>query len=140
MFKLFNNLLFERSYPYLGGVAALFIWLLTEVSLPEEKDILSSTLTISAILTGFLATSKALLMSIGSDTMTQIKNSSYGSSLISYFGEAILFSFLTCIVSLTGYFIDIQNVFFGSLWITAGTITIFCFARISVISLKILSN
>lgn len=136
----YEHVYFERSYPYTLGLIAGAVWCWAEITLPSERDILGSTLTISAILTGFLATSKALLMSIGSETMKQIKTSGYSSNLISYFGEATAFCFITCLISLLGYFIDIQTKWFGVLWIISGVVSVFCFVRITYITLKILSK
>lgn len=57
------KLLIEKTYPYIFGVAASVIWLLIDRGFPENESLLSSTLTVSGIFVGFLATSKAILMS-----------------------------------------------------------------------------
>tara|TARA_R110001606_G_scaffold8453_2_gene37187 strand:+ start:11470 stop:11880 length:411 start_codon:yes stop_codon:yes gene_type:complete len=134
-----STLLIEKYTPYALGAIAVALWLYAGVKFPEANDVLGSTLTISAILTGFVATSKALLMTLNNETMKSLKTSGYISDLLSYLGQSIYLSFIVCIISIVGYFVDTHGLAFGAIWIfftiTAGS----AFIRVTLITLKILS-
>lgn len=118
----------EKAYPYIGGVIA--------------GALLASSLTLGAILTGFLATSKTILISLhGSGVMEKLKSSTYIKELISYLAEAIWLSFGFSLLVLLGFFLsNSSNYFFDVAWIAAGVMSAFAFIRVTNIILKIIRH
>jgi hypothetical protein len=93
-----------------------------------------------AILTGFLATSKAILMSLDTPIMQRIRATSYHLDLASYLGQAIWISFIFCCFILVGFFIDHQAVWYGATWIAIGVAAGSAFIRVTHIMLKIIRH
>ena len=54
-----KSIYLEQIAPYVLGISAMLVWWRAGLSLPQNNDILSSSLTLGAILTGFLATAKS---------------------------------------------------------------------------------
>lgn len=138
-----NKLLFERWYPtVIAGVAAYF-WFKYNINIPEDSGFLGSSLTIGAILTGFMATSKAILMTLDSPIMQRIRGTDYLDDLVSYLKSALWFSFGFSLLCLSGYFIPSGNEivvkWFGVFWFFTGVAAALSFIRITNIILKILS-
>ena len=131
------NLQFEKLYPYLFGIVATLLWLIANPMFPKSDSILSSTLTVSGIFVGFLATSKAILMSMNSPIIAELKESGYIQELVSYIGQAIWVNLLFCIWNVVGYFADPSGVFFSSLWIGIAICSITAFFRVTNMMLKI---
>lgn len=134
------NLTFERWYPYLAGALAALAWWLVEPGFHAgSSDILSASLTVGSILTGFLATSKAILLSL-SDTaiMKDLKRSKYLRDLVSYLAQAIFFSFGYAVISLVGFFLN-GNQIYWLLWVAVGVTAALTFVRVVSIQLKILA-
>lgn len=132
------QLFLERWFPYIVAASGALLWWRLDITLPNKEGLLGSSLTIGAILTGFLATAKAILLALDSPVMRRIRNTSYLADLVSYLGQAIWLSLLFCCIALLGYFIDICSVMYGLLWITAGSAMICAFIRVTNIMLKIL--
>ena len=131
-------LIIEKSWPYLFALVALISWHYFSISLPSDEPILSSSLTIGSILTGFLATSKAILMTLDSPIMQRIRNTSYINDLASYLGEAIWVNFGFTIICIVGYFLSTSNYIYASAWIFLGAAGAATFIRVTSIMLKIL--
>jgi hypothetical protein len=134
------NRLIEQFYPVLGAFIAVYLWWRGGVAFPPEKDILSASLTIGAILTGFLGTSKTLLMTLDSSLMKRIRSTPYGAQLASYMGQAIWFCFAFCLISMFGFFLDTTNKYFGFGWIFIAILASLAFMRVTHIMLKIVKN
>lgn len=134
------NLDWERFYPYLVGViAALAWWAVAPEFHAEKSDVLSASLTVGAILTGFLATSKAIMLSMNdAPIMRELRESGYIKDLVSYLAQAILFSFFYAIVSLVGFFLNGSEAYWV-IWTGAGVVAALTFVRVVWIQLRILS-
>lgn len=132
------NMFLEKTLPYLLAVVACIVWWRYDLHLPSDNAVLGSALTIGAILTGFLATAKAILMALDSEIMRRIRTTNYLDDLVSYLSEAIWFSFGFCFLCLVGYFIDIKSNIYGELWILVGVSAAANFVRVTNIMLKIL--
>lgn len=134
------NLDWERVYPYLAGaLAALAWWIFTPEFHADKSDVLSASLTIGSILTGFLATSKAILLSLNDTKIMQdLRRSKYIKDLVSYLAQAILFSFGYAVVSLVGFFLNGSPVYWV-VWIATGVVAALTFIRVVWIQLLILS-
>jgi hypothetical protein len=133
-------LIFEKWMPFILAFIASILWWQLDVNLPAEKGVLGSSLTIGAIFAGFLATAKAILMSLDSPVMKRIKETTYMNELVSYLAQAIWLSFSFCIVSLVGYFLKTQNFWFGLVWIAVAVAMAVAFIRFTNIMLKILKH
>jgi len=132
------QLFLEKTFPYFVALAGALLWWQLDVAFPTGEGILGSSLTIGAILTGFLATAKAILMALDSPVMQRIRQTAYLSDLVSYLSQAIWLSFSFCWVSLLGYFINTASLWYGLMWITVALATASAFIRVTNIMLKIL--
>lgn len=129
----------ERTYPYLAGaLAALAWWVLTPEFHAQKSDILSASLTVGSILTGFLATSKAIMLSLkDTQIMQDLKRSKHIKDLVSYLAQAILFSFGYAVISLVGFFLNGCESYW-IVWAGAGVVAALTFIRVVWIQLRIL--
>jgi len=134
------KLFFERVYPYLLGVIAAVIWFRGGGEFPAGDSLLSATLTVSGVFVGFLATSKAILMSMSSPIINELKRSGYIDELVSYIGQAIWVNLLFCSVSVTGYFVDTQSGWYSLVWIGVSICALATFIRVTHIMLKIFKH
>ena len=133
------GLIFEKLFPYLLSLAAGLLWWQFELCFPSGEGVLGSSLTIGAILTGFLATAKAILMGLDSPIMNRIRKTDYLTDLVSYLSHAIWLSFTFCGISLLGYFIITTNSWYGIVWAVIGAAMAGSFIRVTNIMLKILN-
>lgn len=131
------KLYFEKTYPYIFASILSILWLQIGGHFPEKDSILSSTLTVSGIFVGFLATSKAILMSMSSPIINDLKKSGYINDLVSYIAEAIWVNLLFCSLNIAGFFIDTSKYWFSVLWIGVAVCSLFTFIRVTHIMLKI---
>lgn len=124
--------LWEKTYPYAIAIFTAFVLYKIQPIISEKKmdALLSASINVSAILMGFLGTSKAMLLSFRSaKTHWLSKNPAGWSLLLSYFRHAITLCLLVCVLSfiLTGVeikaeFIDFQFyifIFWSSLLVSA---------------------
>lgn len=131
------SILFERAYPYLFGIMAGSLWFVSPQPF-DKVDILNASLNIGAILTGFLATCKAILMTANLSKLDEIRNTTYINDLTAYLAQGIISCFVFCLFSLTGYFVKKEALWYGVTWVTIGTISAFCFIRVTIIISKLL--
>lgn len=93
----------ERSYPYviafaMGGACW---WFKISVASPKLDSLLTSAISVTAILLGFLGTAKAMLLSFKSAKYSWLKsNEVMWQLLMGYLKSAFNSSFLACIISL----------------------------------------
>ena len=134
----------EKYYPYIGGLVAAFAWWGFSMEFPPTRinAILSASLTLGAITTGFLATAKAILLSLdGKAIMTDLRKSGYIENLVSYLAQAIWLSFAFCILTLSGFFMpgttSLPTVY-ETLWFSFGACAALAFARVIYLFLLIL--
>ncbi len=135
-----NSLYIEKFLPYALAIVGAVLWWKFDIQLPEGEGILGSSLTLGAILTGFLATAKAILMTLDSPIMQRIRETSYINDLVSYLGQAIWLSFSFCIVSLIGFFVATNNDYYGLAWILLGLSSGATFIRVANIMLKVIKH
>ena len=134
------NLKFEKFKPYIFATFVFLLGIYLRFELPEKKDFLGGTLTISAILAGFLATAKSLLVAIDNDVMARIKKTSYHELLINYLVCAIYSCFLFSIYNLWGYFICHRNYLYSHCWLWLAVFCIFAFLRVMKIFTLIIKS
>ncbi len=139
-------LIAEKYYPYAGGLLATLAWWGLNAEFPASRitAILSVSLTFGAITTGFLATAKAILLSLdGKTIMADLRESGYVQNLISYLAQAIWLSFAFCIVNLTGFFLIGQNnlpAIYEVIWFSIGVCAALAFSRVIHLFLLILKE
>jgi len=133
------RLYFERWYPVSGAVLAGVVWYFLKFQLPtDEHEILNASLTLGAILTGFMSTAMTLLVSLhGSEVLKQLKDAGYITDLLRYLGEAIWFSFAFSAISIIGLFVDRPN-WYGIVWIVFAIGSGLSFIRVTRITLKVI--
>jgi len=110
---------------------------MTHINLPDAHIGYSVMDTVSGILAGFLATSKALLIAIDTPLKKGLKNSGYMKDLISYIQWAILSTITFCVVNIIGFFIGPTGQVYGLVWAFFGITSLFSFLRVTLIMLKI---
>lgn len=135
-----KSIYLEKSAPYLLAIAGAVLWWQCDIELPAGDAILSSSLTLGAILTGFLATAKAIVMSLDSPIMNRIRETTYINDLVSYLSQAIWLSFGFCIVSIIGFFVATNGGIYGLTWISLGLGSAGAFIRVTNIMLKIIKH
>lgn len=123
----------ERSYPYVAAAAAACGYYFGEFAFPKGQDVLSATITIGAIFTGFLATSKSLAISIDTPAMTELRQTKFFDLLVQYLREAIHVSLLLGAFGILGFFYDSTNPprWYGVTWITLLVSTFLTFFRVT---------
>lgn len=131
------KLLFEKFYPYLFGLIAAAFWLMAETIFPTGESLLSATLTVSGIFVGFLATSKAILISMSSPIIDEIKRSGYIEELVSYIGQAIWVNLFFCSLSVVGFFVATDAGWYSLIWIGTAVCSLLAFIRVTHIMLKV---
>jgi len=131
------KLFFEIIYPYLFGLIAGYIWWKAGAKFPSGDAILSSTLSVSGIFVGFLATSKAILISMNSPLVNELKRSGYINELVSYIGQAIWLNLAFCTLNVIGYFSIRDAYWFSLTWVALSTASLMAFIRVTHIMLKI---
>ena len=134
------KLFFEKIYPYLLGLIASVLWLRVRGTFPTGDSLLSATLTVSGIFVGFLATSKAILMSMSSPIIEELKRSGYIEELVSYIGQAIWINLLFCSINVIGYFVSTQAEWYSLIWIFISVCALATFIRVTHIMLKIFKH
>lgn len=97
---------FDKAYPHIVAVLAglgYFLFLLQfkeYVVHPNMKDLLTASATISSIAVGFLATSKATLLSINSSRVVKwMKDGGVYNTMIDYFMTAVHYCMATAVYS-----------------------------------------
>ena len=99
--------MWEKTYPYFFSAATAYLIYRFQPLVSEKRmdALLSASINVSAILMGFLGTSKAMLLTFRSaKTHWLNKNPAGWNLLLSYFRHAISLSLLVCVISffLTG--------------------------------------
>ncbi|WP_444942747.1 hypothetical protein ACJJIK_10860 [Microbulbifer sp. ZKSA006] len=131
------KLIFEYIYPYLLGVIGSALWYLFALKFPADKGLLSSTLSVAGIFVGFLATSKAILISMDSPIIQRLRESGYINELVSYISQAVWLNLSFCGAGVIGFFIKEPNSWFAVVWIGVGVAAFFAFIRVTDVMLKI---
>jgi len=112
-----GKLKIDKKYHYYGGflIASCFWALFNYIGYAflfkgSIKELLSASITISAIAIGFLATSKSILISIRSDKILKwLKDGGHYSTLIDYIMNSVHWCFYLTIISAIGLMIDFDN-------------------------------
>lgn len=109
-------LLFERSFPILGGLLIAAAYLATPLArnyqLPESVSaLMAAIVSIGGISVGFLATAKSILISIDDkEIVKRLKATGYYKRIVGYLRAAIFWSFLLTIYSAAALLVDLKSV------------------------------
>lgn len=103
-----TKLFWERHSPRIIAFLCALIWFFLckkgLAAFPEVDTVLSSTLTVSGIFVGFLATCKAILISMRSSVLDDLMEAGYLEDLMLYLKHAIWGNLAFCVVNVVGYF------------------------------------
>lgn len=123
----------ERIYPYAAATISAFGFYYFKLDFPKGQDILSATITIGAIFTGFLATSKSLVISIDTPAMNKLRETSFFPLLIQYLREALYTSLLLGAFGILGFFTDSScpPKLYGIIWTILIVATFLTFYRVT---------
>lgn len=136
------SLTWERWYPWIFGVAtSLLAWLL-EWRLPAESNLpslLSAAISVAAILVGFMATMKSILMAVPGLT-SGMRDADLLHDLASYLTQATSANLAFCVFSLSGFFAWATGnlEIFSVLWLGGGIASILTFWRVTRIMTALL--
>lgn len=128
---------FELTYPYIFAAIAFLIWMQLNGAFPAGTDIITAVLTLAGIFVGFLATSKAILISTENQVMKDLRESNYMDDLVTYIRDAIWSSLALCALSVISFFIDTSERWFGLLWIPLAVFSFSAFFRVADVMIKL---
>jgi hypothetical protein len=137
MSKILNSLWFERSYPYIVGILAYLVaYNQTTIVMPTDSSVctslFSASISLSAVLVGFLATMYAVL--IGSSVIVQkIGSLAYVDVVQEYFISGILIGLAFSMLNIFAFF-DLKwtgQSLFISLWVMLGSMMFLTFFRVA---------
>jgi len=133
---------FERIYPYVFALLAAVIFWRAHILFPTGRDILSASITMGAIFTGFLATLESMVVSLQHPKIEHLRKTKFFSLLLSYLQEAIWISLVYCGWSLLGFFYDSLNppIWYGPIWIAISCATLLTFYRVSSILIALIRS
>lgn len=129
----------ERWYPYAVASASMLAWRFADLPFPDSEALLASTLTVSGIFVGFLATSKAILIGVKPAILRSLSTSGYMSDLVSYIGQAIWANLAFCTFNVLGYFITVPRPhWYALVWIGLAVTSLLTFIRVTRIMLRLI--
>jgi len=138
-----NTLTFERTYPFVFFLLTAALAWFYEFDFPTDgkKELLSASISVGAILAGFLGTAKAILMALPSDALTRLRMSRYMDDLVRYLSEALLGCLGVSLVSMIGFFVSATpHSFYPTLWLAIGVHALVSFWRVGRIMLLLLQS
>lgn len=129
----------ERWYPYGVAFVSVLAWCIADLRFPDSEALLASTLTVSGIFVGFLATSKAILIGVKPAILRSLSTSGYMSDLVSYIGQAIWANLAFCTFNVLGYFVAIPRPpWYALVWIGLAVTSLLTFIRVTRIMLRLI--
>jgi hypothetical protein len=140
----------DKYYPFLGGALFAFAYVGVFLFYPKIalskgfRDIFIAAITVNAISIGFLATAKAILISIqGSKIVRWMKETGAYDTTIQYFMSALFLSMLCAVWSMFLLLLDFADpikyiIFFIALWVLLFVWSMLATYRIIAIFSKVL--
>lgn len=140
------SLTFERLYPWIFGAFAITLGWLLDLSLPFGDDtrftsLLSASISVSAILVGFLATMKSILMAIPG-VIERLRKANYLDILSTFLVEGTLANLLFCILNIAAFFpwVTTEKVpYLSAIWVGVGVFAALSFWRIVRVMILIMN-
>ena len=132
--RIMSGLLVEKSWPYVITLLVVICWFhFLQHHFPNPSDdLMLATGTAAAVLIGFLATAKAIVLGLTSTAVFKaLKDTGYHSILFHYFFEAIVFGTGALVISIVGFFLpEPKPVWFAIIWVAIATVALFNFLRV----------
>lgn len=135
----------ERIGPSLCALAAAVTAFSLEVRLPAGETffagLLSASISASAILVGFIATAKSILMALPPDGIRKnLNESGYIDDLASYLSHAMIGNLAFCVLNMAGFFDVAKDMmrWYAPLWFGVGIFAMLAFWRVGRIMMAIL--
>ena len=141
MGRLVSHIWLERTYPALIGVVGAaaswcFGWDLTGA----PAELLGAAVSFGAIASGFVGTSLAILTSLGTPIMQQVRRTKYVRILRGYMGWALASGVLLSCVSVVGLFPRVSSVGFTAAWCGVSAFCIACLYRLAAAILLVFGD
>lgn len=134
----------EKLWPYLASVVVSGAWYFClQHHFPDPDDnLMLATGTAAAVLIGFLATAKAIVLGLtGSPVFQAIKSTGYTAVLFRYFFEAIVFGSAALAISIAGFFLpNPAPTWFAVSWVLIATTAIFDYLRVVQVLFTLISK
>ena len=132
----------EQVAPYGMSLVLVVAYIHFGLQFPKCRDVLSASITLGAVFTGFLATLKSIVISVNSPAIQHLRTLKFWGLLLGYLQQAIWSSLTLCVISMAGFFYDPQNppVWFGIAWVFVISAAIFTFLRVSNLIMKLLRH
>lgn len=139
----------EAGWPYLAGLLVTAgWWFLLDRNFPRgPEDLFAASGTIASVLVGFLATAKAIIMSISSTATYQtLQSAGYDKRLMSYIRSAIYAGLLFLLISTLGFFVGWEaaesewRLAYEIAWVGTGAIGLALYVRIIHLIFRVLEK
>lgn len=137
--------LFHKFYPivvaaFMAGLLAVsFKFFGVGCVVTDKSAFLSSSISLGAILTGFTATSLAILMALPeSGVMSRLRTSGYINSLVDCFVAAMIAGFVFVIFNLICFFVSGMGCWVFSIWLFSFVYCLLALFRLGRLMLLIL--
>lgn len=143
---MMTSLTIERYWPYAAAIFSALAWLSFGRAFPSDAgDLLTAGGTTSAVLVGFIATAKAIILSVaGSPVFKQIKEAGYHSALFLYLYEATLSGIIFLLICILGFFVIEPEIkmptWYSFLWVLTGSWALYAFFRVLHLIFKLLEK
>lgn len=131
-----SGLAIERAWPYVIAFIFSVLWLkwLQQPFPTNANGLIGATGTVSAVLVGFLITSKAIILGLtGTAVFKALSDSNYKELLFAYIFEAEVSGLLLLVLSLCGFFVidgkGASPFAFQLLWVAASVLAVALFGR-----------
>lgn len=127
----------ERWWPYVLAALALAVWFWgLQAPFPSPSDaLLGASGGASAVLVGFLATAKTVILSVSNaEVFKRLKAGKFHGLIFNYLFESITIGMVFLLVSMVGFFVDrdpVAPLWFAATWVGSGSLALFLFGRIT---------
>ena len=140
-----SALFWEKFWPYIMAVVVTCAWLfLAGGVFPTNIDnLMTATGTASAVLVGFLATAKAIVLGLtNSPVFLAIKAANYHRVLFQYFFEAIAIGTGLLLASVLGFFFSSHTapLWFSIVWVFVATSAMFTYGRVVCVLFRLIEK
>lgn len=133
----------ELAAPYLFAIGVTAIWWFVgcQTFPSQPSGLLAASGGASAVLVGFLATAKTVILSLsGAKVFKALKEAGFTKALFGYLYWAIIWGILFLILSVVGFFVtDVATPsWFPVLWVFCGALALSLFVQITNLLFKLL--
>jgi hypothetical protein len=137
----------EKIYPLVFAIAAAVVWNYFSPNFPrDEKEFLGAAISVGSIFTGFIATAKAILAALPTDSViSKLKSSGYIKELASYLTQALYGCLTFSVYGIVGFFLLEEKTpslskYYALGWIFLATFSLFAFHRVARVLIALISG